>query len=469
MLKELRKKLDARQISSVELTEQYLRAIKEKNKELNAYVRVLEESALEQAKAADNTIASGEVHPLTGIPYALKDNYCVRGIETTACSRILQGYIPPYTASVVKRLRGAVLLGKTNMDEFAMGASTENSCFGPTRNPHDTSRVAGGSSGGSAAAVSADLAAFAFGSDTGGSIRQPASFCGVVGLRPTYGRISRFGVLAMASSMDTMGPFAKSVEDIAILFSEVAGRDTFDSTTTDLPVERYSEILERPLPKFRIGIPKEYVEVEGLNPDVRKVIEDVVDALRKKGHTIVSVSLPHTRYAVPTYYVLVPSEVSSNLARYDGIKYGYRAQDAEDLFSVYCKSRGQGFGAEAKRRIMIGTYTLSAGYYDAYYNKAMKVRTLIRNDFNHAFGEADVLLTPASPDVAFEIGAKSDLLQMYAEDIFTAPGALAGIPGLVVPAGEVNDLPVGIQIMGPQWSETRVLQVGHFIEHLLDR
>lgn len=467
MIAALRQQLDDRKISATELTQSYVQAIAEKNSELNAYVTVLPELALAQAKAADQAMAAGHTKILTGIPFALKDIYCVQGYETTGCSRILKGYIPPYSATVTKRLSDAVLLGKTNSDEFAMGASTENSCFGPTRNPHDPSRVAGGSSGGSAAAVAAGLAPFAFGTDTGGSIRQPAAYCGIVGIRPTYGRVSRSGVFPMASSMDTMGPLAQSVEDVAILLEQVAGRDVCDSTTADVPVEHYAQLLDEPFTQLRIGVAKEYFEIDGLDLRVRKITEEAIEALRLDGHTIVPVSMPHTKYAVPTYYIIVPSEVSANLARFDGIKYGYRAPAAQNLFDVYAKSRGQGFGDEAKRRIMIGTYTLSAGYYDAYYLKAMKVRTLIRHDFDQVFRKVDVLISPASPGPAFRVGEKEDPLQMYLEDIYTAPASLAGVPGLVVPAGKIDHLPVGVQIMGPQWSEPKVLRVGRLLERLL--
>lgn len=469
MLKELRAKLDTHQLTSVQLTQEYLDRIKLKNPELNAYVNVTADHALAEAAKADQRIAAGTAGPLTGIPYAAKDVYCTKGIETTGCSNILRGYIPPYTATVIERLDGAVLLGKTNTDEFTMGASTETSCFGPTLNPHDTTRVAGGSSGGSAAAVAADLAPFALGTDTGGSIRQPASFCGVVGLRPTYGRVPRFGVMPMASSLDTVGPFANTVEDLAIVLEQIAGVDAHDSTTSALPVERYSQQLDTPVKKLRIGVAKEYFELPELNQDIKKIIEGVIQQLGQAGADIIPVSMPHTKYAIPTYYVIVPSEVSSNLARFDGIRYGYRASDANNLLEVYRKSRGQGFGAEAKRRIMIGTYALSAGYYDAYYAKAMKVRTLIRNDFTSVFAQVDVLLCPPCPGVAFVVGSKSDPIQMYLEDVFVAPASLAGVPGLVVPAGQVSGLPVGVQIIGPQLSEALLLRVGRMVECLPNR
>ncbi|MBI4407295.1 MAG: Asp-tRNA(Asn)/Glu-tRNA(Gln) amidotransferase subunit GatA [Candidatus Kerfeldbacteria bacterium] len=466
MLKELRAKLDNKEISAVQLTQHYLDAIKIKNPALNAYVNVTSDYALAAAAAADEVIAAGKQTMLTGIPYAVKDIYCVQGIESTGASNILKGYKPPYTATVIKRLPGAVLLGKTNSDEFAMGASTENSCFGPTLNPYDPTRVAGGSSGGSAAAVAADLAVFSFGSDTGGSVRQPASFCGIVGLRPTYGRISRYGVMPMASSMDTVGPFAKTVEDLALLLEQVAGFDPKDGVTSQQPVEQYSATVNQPVEKLRIGIVKEYFELEGLDPAIRQLTERVINQLATLGAEIVPLSLPHTKYAVPAYYVIVPSEVSSNLARFDGIRYGYRAPETADLLDVYTRSREQGFGDEAKRRIMIGTYALSAGYYDAYYAKAMKVRTLIRQDFVAAFKQVDVLLAPPCPGIAFKLGEKSDPIQMYLEDVFAAPASLAGLPGLVVPAGQVNQLPVGVQIMGPQLSEALILRVGRMIEGL---
>lgn len=466
MIKQLRAQLDNKEISSVELTQQYLHTIEQVNPKLNAYVSVLSAEALEQAKAADVMIAAGKATTFTGIPYALKDVYAVTGLETTGCSNMLRGYRPPYTATTVQRLAGAVLLGKTNCDEFAMGASTENSCFGVTRNPHDPTRVAGGSSGGSAAAVAANMTPFALGTDTGGSIRQPASYCGIVGIRPTYGRVSRYGVFPMASSMDVMGPFGKTVEDVALILEHIAGRDWRDSTTVAQPVEPYAKLLEEPLEPLTIGVAKEYFEVEGLQDSVRAVSENAITLLEQAGHTIKPVSMPHTRYAVPAYYIIVPSEVSANLARFDGIKYGYHAKDAEDIMGVYTKSRGQGFGNEAKRRIMIGTYTLSAGYVDAYYVKAMKVRTLIRQDFTNVFKDVDVLIGPSCPGVAFPVGEKEDPISMYLEDIYTAPASLAGVPGLVVPAGAIGDLPVGVQIIGPQWSEALVLRVGRLVELL---
>ncbi len=470
MLKELRAKLDSKQITSVQLTEQYLDKIKIKNPELNAYINVTTDHALAEAAKADERIAAGNAGPLTGIPYAAKDVFCTKGIVTTGCSNILRGYIPPYTATILEKLAGAVLLGKTNTDEFTMGASTETSCFGPTLNPYDTTRVAGGSSGGSAAAVAADLAPFAFGTDTGGSIRQPASFCGVVGLRPTYGRVSRYGVMPMASSLDTIGPFATTVEDLAMVLEHIAGFDPHDSTTSQTAVEPYSTLYDQPVEKLRIGVAKEYFALPELNQDIKKIIEGIIQQLGQTGAEIIPVTMPHTKYAVPTYYVIVPSEVSANLARFDGIRYGYRASETTDLLDVYRKSRGQGFGAEAKRRIMIGTYALSAGYYDAYYAKAMKVRTLIRQDFTNAFQHVDVLICPPCPGVAFPVGSKSaDPIQMYLEDIFVAPASLAGVPALVVPAGQAQHLPVGVQIIGPQFSEALLLRVGRMIERLPKR
>lgn len=467
MLADLRRQLDQHQISAVELTHSYLQRIAQTNTELNAYVSVLNDYALEQAKTADDMITAGKAEALTGIPYTLKDVFCVAGIETTACSNILKGYLPPYTATTVQKLQGAVLLGKTNTDEFTMGASTENSAFGPTRNPHDHTRVAGGSSGGPAAAVAADLAAFALGTDTGGSVRQPAAFCGIAGLRVTYGRVSRYGVISMASSMDTIGPLAKTVEDLAIILEQIAGYDVFDGTTPNQPVDSYAKRLDEPMDRAVVGVPKEFFETGGLDPAMRNHIEAVIKMVEQSGVTLKAISLPHAPYAVPTYYVICPAEISSNLARYDGIKYGFRARDAEELFDVYAQSRGQGFGAEAKRRIMIGTYALSAGYYDAFYGKAMKVRTLIRQDFTAAFQDVDFIVAPATPSTAFVVGEKTtDPIQMYLEDVFMAPGSLAGLPGLVVPCGQLNKLPVGIQILGPQWSESKVLQFGRKIEQL---
>lgn len=468
MIKELRKKLDNKEISAVELTQQYLERIKQRNSELNAYVLVVEEYAVEQAKRADAIIASGNSQPLTGIPYALKDLFCVDGIETTACSNILKGYIPPYTGTVAKKLydQGAILLGKTNMDEFALGSSTENSSFGPTRNPHDSTRVAGGTSGGSAAAVAADLAVFALGTDTGGSIRQPAALCGVTGLRGTYGRVSRYGAIATASSLDTVGPLAANVEDTAVVLEQIAGYDPLDSTTSTQPVPSYSAILKTTSP-ITVGIPKEYLESAGLDVSIQKQFNALLEDLKRQGITIKTISLPHTAYAMPAYYIINCAEVSSNLARYDGIKYGYQAKTANDLLEVYQQSRQHGFGSEAKRRIMLGTYALSAGYYDAYYLQATKVRTLIKQDFEQAFQHVDAILAPVTPTPAFAIGAKTtDPLQMYLEDVFTLPSSLAGIPGLVVPTGKVNTLPIGVQLLGPQWSETRLFQIGQIVEQL---
>ncbi len=466
MLKALRHQLDQGQITSVQLTQQYLDRIAEKNASLNAYINVLGEHALVEAAKADAVIQAGQQTLLTGIPYGLKDIFCTEGIATSAASHILAGYKPPYTATAVKKLKGAVLLGKTNTDEFAMGASTENSCFGPTKNPFDLERVAGGSSGGSAAAVAADLAVFALGSDTGGSVRQPASFCGLVGLRPTYGRISRYGVMPMASSFDTVGAFTHTVEDLALLLGEMAGQDPHDSTTSPQPVDDYTQDLEEPISKLRIGVAKEYLDGDGLDPEVRAKTLKLIEQLSKQGAEIINVSMPYTKYAVPAYYVLVPSEVSANLARFDGIRYGFRASDATNLTEVYTHSREQGFGPEGKRRIMIGTYALSSGYYDAYYTKAMKIRTLIRRDFDAVFKQVDVMITPPSPGIAFKIGAKSDPIQMFLEDVYAAPASLAGVPALIVPDGKVHGLPIGAQIIGPQWSERLLFRVGRMIERL---
>ena len=464
MLKELREQLDNKQVSSVELTQQYLSTITKQDSDINAYIQVTEEYAMEQAQKADAVIAAGNSSALTGIPYALKDNICVTGIETTAASNILKGYVPPYTATVVQRLDGAVMLGKSNTDEFTMGASTETSAFGVTKNPHDHSRVAGGSSGGPTAAVAADMAVFGIGTDTGGSLRQPAAFCGVVGLRPTYGRVSRYGSIPMASSLDTVGPVTSSVEDMAIVMNSIAGVDSFDGTTVDHAVPDYTVGLEDSIAGLKVGIPKEYIETEGISADVLASFESAKSALEAAGATCVEVSLPHTKYAVPTYYIVVPSEVSSNMARFDGIKYGARV-DAEELVDIYAQSRAAGFGEEVKRRIMIGTYTLSSGYYDAYYRKAMQVRTLIRQDFDTAFQEVDILLTPTTTGPAFTIGAnQSDPTEMYLQDVFTAPSALAGLPAIAVPHGASNGLPLGVQLIGPQFSEQRLFQVGTQVE-----
>jgi aspartyl-tRNA(Asn)/glutamyl-tRNA(Gln) amidotransferase subunit A len=455
-------------VSSEELTNAYLERIERLDKGLvQAYVTVTPELALEQARAADARRNSGEDAPLLGLPMALKDLVLTRGVRTTCSSKMLESFVPIEDATITKKLlsAGAVLLGKTNMDEFAMGSSTENSAFFPTRNPWgDLDRVPGGSSGGSAAAVAAKLASFSIGSDTGGSIRQPASLCGVVGLKPTYGRVSRFGLIAFASSLDQLGPLTADVADCALVTEVISGHDPLDSTSLDEPVPHYLDALTGDLRGVRLGVPKEYF-VDGMEPGVATSIQAAIDTLRGLGAEIGEVSLPHSDYGLAAYYIIAPAECSANLARYDGVKYGYSAPDAETIWDGYYKTRGRGFGDEVKRRIMLGTYALSSGYYDAYYLKAQKIRTLIKQDFDQAFERFDALLAPTSPTVAFGIGAKvDDPLAMYLNDVCTIPVNLAGLPGLSVPSGLSDGLPVGLQIIGKPLGEATVLRVAHAYE-----
>ncbi|MFB6181448.1 MAG: Asp-tRNA(Asn)/Glu-tRNA(Gln) amidotransferase subunit GatA [Candidatus Magasanikbacteria bacterium] len=460
---EARKKLDNGEITSVDLTQACLDKIEQENDDINAFITVVEDLALKQAREADNIIEQGDAGPLTGLPFGAKDTLCIKDIRSTGGAKILDNYEPPYTSTVVQKVldQNAVLLGKQNCDAFGHGASNENSMYGPVKNPRDTDKVAGGSSGGSAAAVAAGMCLFSIGEDTGGSIRQPASFCGTVGLRPSYGRNSRYGVMPMASSLDTVGPMAKSVAGTAILEEVMAGKDEKDATTVDTGVPQYSNKLDQDISDLTIGLPKEYFEKGELNREVHEIIDTQFEELANKGCEIKEVSLPHTEYAVSTYYIIVPSEDSSNMARLDGMRYGTR-EEGKDLESTYGKSRAEGFPDEVKRRIMIGTYSLSAGYYDKYYKKAQKVRTLIKQDFEHVFEEVDVLLTPTSPFPPFELGEKTgNVLDMYLADVFTVPAALAGIPALSVPVAENGEgLPVGAQIIGPRLKEDRVLKVG---------
>ncbi len=459
--------LSRRELSSLELTRSVLERLQEQEEGVRAFITVTESIALEQARRADERIAAGEMTPLTGVPVAIKDNMCTRGVRTTCGSRMLENFVPPYDAAVLERLgaAGLVMVGKTNMDEFAMGSSTENSALFTTNNPWDLSRVPGGSSGGSAAAVAARQAIYALGSDTGGSIRQPAGFCSVVGLKPTYGRVSRFGLVAFASSLDQIGPLTRDVTDCALAMNAIAGHDPRDSTSVPVPVPDYTGALTRDLKGLRLGVPREYF-VEGMEGGVREVVERAVGELEKLGAEVDwEVSLPHTRYGLAAYYIIAPSEASANLARYDGVKYGFSVSEAEDMWDGLEKTRKEGFGAEVKRRIMLGTYALSAGYYDAYYLKAQKVRTLIREEFRHAFERFDALITPTSPTVPFRIGEKvDDPLQMYLSDVCTLPVNLAGIPALTVPAGYSEGLPVGMQIMGRPFSEETLLRVGFAYE-----
>lgn len=467
---ELRTLLDNRELSAKDLTRAYLDRISDVEGVLHSYLTVTEEIALTQAEEADSRMAQGEKGPLLGVPMALKDLLSTKGIETTCGSRMLAGYRPPYDATAYRKLRdaGAVLLGKLNMDEFAMGSSTENSAFGVTANPWDSSTVPGGSSGGSAAAVAAGETAFTLGSDTGGSVRQPASLCGVVGMKPTYGRVSRFGLIAFASSLDQIGPFTRTVEDCANVLSVISGHDPLDSTSAPVPVPDFSEVLSADLRGVRVGVPAEYF-VEGVEPGVESAVRAAIERLRELGAEIVDVSLPSTGYALSTYYIIAPAEVSSNLGRYDGVRYGYRTTEGNDLIDTYLRTRDQGFGPEVKRRVMLGTYALSAGYYDAYYVKAQKVRTLIKQEFDRAFEKCDVIVTPTSPSVAFPLGSRTqDPLSMYLADLFTIPANMAGIPGISVPCGFSDGLPVGLQLLGRAFDEAGVLRVAHAYERSCD-
>ncbi|MBI4179880.1 Asp-tRNA(Asn)/Glu-tRNA(Gln) amidotransferase subunit GatA [bacterium] len=439
----------------------FLEHIREQDPKLQAFVTVLEDDAMRQAESVDRDHSHAGAALLRGVPIALKDNLCTRGVPTTCSSKILEGFVPPYDATVVARLRGVTpFLGKTNLDEFAMGSSTENSALFETRNPHDPGCVPGGSSGGSAAAVASGMAPLALGSDTGGSIRQPAAFCGVVGLKPTYGRVSRYGLIAFASSLDQIGPFARTAEDAALLLDAIAGPDPRDATCLATAAPSCRAALSKPFEKLRVGLPREYFQ-EGLSAPVAQALAATRQSLQDLGCSMVDVSLPHTDYAVPTYYILAPAEASSNLARYDGVQYGLRAP-AGNLIEQYLNTRSAGFGREVKRRIMLGTYALSSGYYDAYYLKALKVRRLIHDDFSKAFAQADVLLTPTTPTAAFRFGEKvSDPLQMYLSDIFTISANLAGLPALSFPCGMDGHLPIGAQLIGPALSEARLLRIVH--------
>ena len=460
-------------LNAVALTEAVLEHVDAVEPELNTYVTVTAEQARQQAAEAADAFARGEVRsPLQGIPLAIKDNICTKDVRTTCASRILEHFVPPYDATVMHRLQaaGAVMIGKANMDEFAMGSSTETSHFGATRNPWGHAEyVPGGSSGGPAAAVSAGLCAAALGSDTGGSIRQPAAMTGVVGLKPTYGRVSRFGLVAFASSLDQIGPLTQDVHDAALLLQAIAGHDPHDSTSGDVPVPDYTEALDRGVEGLKLGVPREYF-VAGMNAEVEAAVRAGIETLSQAGAELVDVSLPHTPYAVATYYILANAEASANLARYDGVRFGFRAAEPADLSDMYRRTRAEGFGAEVKRRIMLGTYALSSGYYDAYYKKAQQVRTLFRQDFQRAFADCDALLTPVSPTPAFRLGERlDDPLQMYLADIFTIPMNLAGIPALSVPCGLTTDgLPIGLQIAAPPFREDVLLQVGAAFEAITD-
>jgi aspartyl-tRNA(Asn)/glutamyl-tRNA(Gln) amidotransferase subunit A len=463
-----RSAVQERKTTAVSLAEALYSKIENDDQEIGAYLTLSKDRALARALEMDALAAKGEKLPrLGGVPVGVKDVLVTRGVRSTAGSKILGNYVPPYDCTAVARLEaaGAVVLGKTNCDEFAMGSSNENSAWKPVHNPRDLSRVPGGSSGGSAAAVAADMAVAALGSDTGGSIRQPASFCGVVGLKPTYGRVSRYGLIAFASSLDHVGPFAKTVKDAALVLGVIAGRDPMDSTSADVPVPDYVAAMEMPVRGLKVGVAKEYFG-EGLDREVRNAVEAAIQTLASLGCEIVDVSLPHTKYAIPVYYIIATAEASANLARFDGVRYGYRAPGVRSLSEMYSRTRDEGFGAEVKRRIMLGTYALSAGYYDAYYLKAQKVRTLLTRDFDVAFKKVDVIVAPTSPTAAFKLGEKvDDPLAMYLADIYTVTANIAGIPGISIPCGETRErLPVGMQILGKHFDESTILQVANAYE-----
>ena len=474
--------LKKKEFSALELCRAYLDKIEKEDKKIQAFLTISKDLAISQAKKVDEIISRGQEIPLlAGIPCVIKDNILVEGVKCTAGSKILENYIAPYDATVIKRLKeqGAVILGKTNLDEFAMGASGERSAFFPTRNPHDLTRVPGGSSAGSAAAIASEMSCYALGSDTGGSIRQPASFCGIVGLKPTYGAVSRYGLIALASSLDQIGPLSKTIEDAKIVFDVISGKDEMDSTSIEKGMGDRVQVIEKNLkPKIynlkslRIGVPKEYF-IKGMDPEVEKIIKNAIKKYEELGAKIEEISLPYTEYAIAIYYIILPSEASANLARYDGIKYGYSTSNiptlkhSNNLLDVYLKSREGGFGDEVRRRIMLGTYALSAGYYDAYYLRAQKVRTLIREDFKRAFQIVDFILTPVAPTPAFKIGEKiEDPLLMYLCDVFTSPVNLAGLPAISIPAGKIGKLPVGLQIIGKPFEENKILEIAALFERI---
>ena len=469
-IRELSEGLKSKAFSSLELTESFLKRIDRLDPSINAFITVTPEKALAAAKAADVALSKGTAGPLTGIPIAQKDIFCTEGVRSSCGSKMLDQFISPYNATVVDRLNaaGTVMLGKLNMDEFAMGSSNETSFYGPVKNPWNLETVPGGSSGGSAAAIAARLVPGATGTDTGGSIRQPAAFCGITGIKPTYGLVSRWGMIAFASSLDQAGPMAKTAEDCAWLLEAMAGFDPKDSTSIERPKEIYSQGLDNSLQGLRIGLPKEFFG-EGLDPDIHQAIQAAIGEIEKLGATVKAISLPHMHLSGPAYYVVAPAECSSNLARLDGVRYGYRAENPKDLKDLYMRSRGEGFGAEVKRRILIGTYALSAGYYDAYYLKAQKIRRLISDDFKKAFEEVDVIMGPTSPSVAFQFGEKSqDPIAMYLSDIYTIAVNLAGLPGMSVPVGFSKGLPIGMQLIGNYFSEHRLLHVAHRYQGVTD-
>jgi aspartyl-tRNA(Asn)/glutamyl-tRNA(Gln) amidotransferase subunit A len=464
--------IEERQFTAAAVVEEFYKKIATDDAHIHAYLTLCKDRALAQAARIDKLADTGNpLPPLAGVPVAIKDVMVTKGIRSTAGSKILENYIPPYDCTAVARLEaaGAIVLGKTNCDEFAMGSSNENSAYGPVCNPRDKTRVPGGSSGGSAAVVAAGTAVAALGSDTGGSIRQPAAFCGVVGMMPTYGRVSRYGLIAFASSLDHIGPLTKTVKDAALVLQQIAGRDPMDSTSAEVPVPDYAAAIEQPIAGLRLGIPTEYFG-EGLDPEVKAAVEAAVAKLKAAGCEIVPISMPHTKYAIPTYYIVATAEASSNLARFDGVRYGYRARDGvKNLSTMYRRTRDEGFGPEVKRRIMLGTYALSAGYYDAYYLKAQRVRTLLTRDFEEAFTKVDAIVTPTTPTPAFKLGEKSDdPLAMYLNDIYTVTGDLVGVPGMSVPCGYTKaKLPIGLQVLGKHFDESTVFRVGHAVEHAM--
>ena len=465
---EVRNKILNKELSAYEVTKAVFERIEKTDELIGSFVSLRKEKALEEAKIIDEKIARGEkVGALAGVPVSIKDNMVSLNDPSASCSKILDGYIGIYDATVVTKLKeaDAIIIGKTNMDEFAMGGSTKTSYYKLTKNPWDTSKVPGGSSGGAASSIASQQCFISLGSDTGGSIRQPASFCGVVGLKPTYGRVSRYGLMAFASSLDQIGPLAKNVEDIALAMNVIAGYDDYDGTVKNIPVPDYTEFLGKDIKGVKIGVPKEYF-VDGMNENVKAIMMDALEKLKEAGAELVDVSLPHTKYALPTYYILAPAEASSNLARFDGIRYGYRSKNAKDFNDLYVKSRSEGFGSEVKRRIMIGTYVLSAGFFDAYFKKAQKVRAMIKKDFDEAFKTVDVIFTPVAPSPAFELNKEKTPIELYLEDIFTLSANLAGIPGLSVPAGLTNGLPVGIQLLGKQFGEEDLIAVGSAFEKI---
>ena len=459
-IKQAHQGLKEKQFSSVELTQSYLDRIQEKDKDIKAYLTITSELALNQAKIADEKIKKGEINILTGIPCAIKDNIMIKGVRCTAGSKFLEQYVSPYNATVIDKLEGAVFLGKTNLDEFAMGSSCEKSAYFPTHNPNDLERVPGGSSGGSAAAVAANECVFALGSDTGGSIRQPACFCGITGLKPTYGTVSRYGLIAFASSLDQIGPMTRNIEDAEIVFSAIKGLDPMDSTSSD-------KSINKEIKKIKIGVPKEYF-AQGLDPKIEESVRSAISFYEKQGAEIIEISLPHTEYALACYYIIAPSEASANLARFDGIRYG-KVSSGENLMDYYLQNRTKGFGEEVKKRIILGTYTLSAGYYDEYYKKALKVRTLIKQDFEKAFEKVDVIIGPTSPCLPFKIGELiDDPLAMYLSDIYTVSVNLAGLPAISIPCGKSNGLPIGMQIIAPAFMENNLFNIAKIYDNRRD-